>query len=74
MLPRINRLVDCTVISDLMVVISTNCHPIVKAAKSLATGMLLSGIGFTLAALMVCSCWRKLTKPKAGIEPYNEFK
>lgn len=73
-LTNLNLWATCQIFFNVLVAVQTNCHPIPNAAKKLATGMLLCGIGFSLASLMVCSCWRKLNKPKASIEPYNEFK
>lgn len=74
MLNSLNLWASCQIFFNVMLAVQSNCHPIPNAAKKLANGMLLCGIGFTLAALMVCSCWRKLSKPKAAVEPYNEFK
>jgi hypothetical protein len=74
MVPKINSLVDCTVITGIVVDLANNCHPIATAAKFLANGMLLCGIGFTLAGLFVCACWRKLNKPSGTVSPYDDLK
>lgn len=74
MLPGITSLLDCTVVINVLIALHDNCHPVVKSARFLASGMLLCGIGFAFAALFMCSCWRKLNKPTNSVEPYNEFK
>jgi hypothetical protein len=72
MLTTVEHFLSCSILVDILMVFINNCDPIVLATKKLATGMILCGVSFTIAALMICSCWRKLTKPrKDKVQPID---
>lgn len=62
----LQRFVTCSFLMEILQVFATHCHPLANGIKSLGTGCLLSGIGLMLTSLLICSCWRKITKPAAG--------
>lgn len=72
---KLHRFITCSFLMEITFVMVAHCHPLADTFKTLGTGCLLSGIGLMLAALFVCSCWRKVTKPAHGkIAPGEEDK
>lgn len=65
-LQKLQRFVTCSFLMEIIAVLAIHCHPLANSIKSLGTGCLLSGIGLMLTSLLICSCWRKITKPAPG--------
>eukprot|EP00892_Ulva_mutabilis_P011115 jgi/Ulvmu1/8376/UM042_0082.1 len=69
---RLQQFVSCSFLLDMLAVWGTHCHPLADSIKLLGTGCLLAALGMTLTSLMICSCWRKVTKPADGqVAPAN---
>jgi hypothetical protein len=63
MMPTVWRYVTCAVLGEVLaVIVNDHCKPLKSAFSGMARGMLLCGIGLTVAAFLVCVFCRKLVR------------